>query len=63
MKKSKPIAGHPRLFWGESELPALRAKGDHPELAAFRAGVLERCEQYLDPALAAFIDNSQNRTD
>jgi hypothetical protein len=65
MTISKPIEenAHPRLFWSESELPALRAKAAHPAMAAFRAKVLARCEQYVDPAHAAFIDNSLNRTD
>ncbi|MBI2439782.1 MAG: hypothetical protein HYV35_00235 [Lentisphaerae bacterium] len=65
MQTSEPIEdhAHPRLFWSESELPGLRAKADHPAMAAFLAKVLERCEQYLNPAHAAFIDNSLNRTD
>lgn len=65
MRKTKPGESlpHPRLFWSESELPGLRAKANHPAMAAVRADVLERCKQYLDPAHEAFIDNSLNRTD
>ena len=54
---------HPRLFWSESELGELRAKANHPVMAALRDDVLARCEHYVDPAHPAFIDNTLNRTD
>lgn len=65
MPASAPANGlaHPRLFWSPSDLPALRAKAGHPAMAAVLADALARCEQYLDPAHPAFIDNSLSRTD
>lgn len=54
---------HPRLLWSESERASLRAKARHPAMAAFRDSVLARCEQYVDPSHAAYVNNGLSRTD
>lgn len=44
MRTSEPIEdhAHPRLFWGESELPALRAKADHGAQTPYISADLDR---------------------
>ena len=54
---------HPRIFWDNSDLDALRSKASHPKMAQTLAEVLARCETYCDADHKAFIDTTVSRTD
>lgn len=54
---------HPRLLWNAGEVAGLRAKAGHPSMAALLEAVRGRCEGYLDPSGAAYIDTRLNRTE
>lgn len=54
---------HPRLFWNQGEVEALRAKAAHPEMAALRDRILALCETYVDRTHKDFIDTGLSRKD